>query len=125
MPRWAVTETYERTDSASETRGDDAPELCQLQQIAVTLRTEIDTVRIHDEFQRAASDPEIEEAYAWNVGGVRERLEGGDRRRAGQRIESNSVRYPLELISSDPCVVQESAGVASSVPITPLRSREP
>jgi hypothetical protein len=50
----------------------------------VTLGAEVDAVGVGDEFDRAAGQPEVEQADAGNVGGVGRRRRGARRLRAAE-----------------------------------------
>jgi hypothetical protein len=56
----------------------------ELDQVGVTLGAEVDAVGVGDEFDRAAGQPEVEQADAGNVGGVGRRRRGARRLRAAE-----------------------------------------
>src|ERR1017187_1598223 len=84
----------------------------ELDQVAVALGAEVDAVRVADQLDRAAGQPEIEQADAGDVAGVGVRLQGGDGRRPGGRIVAPPVDDPRHLVPAGVLVVEEPGRVA-------------
>src|SRR5258705_4698947 len=84
----------------------------ELDQVAVYLSAEVDAVGVGDQFDRAAGEPEVEQADAGDIGRVGPRLEGGNGSRARGRIAAQPVDDPGHLVAAGVLVVEQPGCVA-------------